>query len=80
VNQVKTISFVSAGALAAKSFSGPLARGDVSTVALHLESLGGSPESFVYRALMEYATVMLPVQRSGEMKKLLRRRGARAGK
>ena len=26
---------------AGKSFSGPLARGDVSTVALHLESLDG---------------------------------------
>jgi predicted short-subunit dehydrogenase-like oxidoreductase (DUF2520 family) len=65
---------------AGKSFSGPLARGDVGTVELHLESLMGSPESLVYRALMEYATEMLPVKRSDEMKKLLRRGGARAKK
>jgi predicted short-subunit dehydrogenase-like oxidoreductase (DUF2520 family) len=63
---------------AGKSFSGPLARGDVDTVALHLESLAGSPESVVYRALMEYATGVLPVKKSGEMKKLLRRKGTRA--
>jgi predicted short-subunit dehydrogenase-like oxidoreductase (DUF2520 family) len=63
---------------AQKSFSGPLARGDVGTVALHLKALAGSPESVVYRALMEYATGVLPVNRSGEMKKLLHRRGTRA--
>lgn len=57
---------------AGKSFSGPLARGDVGTVAAHLESLGDSPESFVYRALMEYATKTLPVKRADEMNKLLR--------
>lgn len=56
---------------AGKSFSGPLARGDVRTVAAHLETLGGSPESLVYRALMAYATEALPVKRSDEMKKLL---------
>jgi predicted short-subunit dehydrogenase-like oxidoreductase (DUF2520 family) len=55
---------------AGRSFSGPLARGDVGTVALHLESLAGSPESLVYRALMEYAIGVLPVKRSAEMKKL----------
>jgi predicted short-subunit dehydrogenase-like oxidoreductase (DUF2520 family) len=65
---------------AGKSFSGPLARGDVKTVASHLESLANSPESPVYRALMEYATEVLPVKRSDEMKKLLSRKGARAGK
>jgi predicted short-subunit dehydrogenase-like oxidoreductase (DUF2520 family) len=64
---------------AGKSFSGPLARGDVRTVASHLESLDGAPESVVYRALMEYATEMLPVKRNDEMKKLLRR-GTRAGR
>ena len=57
---------------AGKSFSGPLARGDVRTVALHLEALRGSPESAVYRALMEYAAHTLPVKRGDEMKKLLR--------
>jgi predicted short-subunit dehydrogenase-like oxidoreductase (DUF2520 family) len=65
---------------AGKSFSGPLARGDVRTVQSHLESLGGSPESPLYRALMEYATGNLPVKRSAEMKKLLRQPGARAKK
>jgi len=59
---------------AGKSFSGPLARGDVSTVASHLESLGSLPESLVYRALMEYAIEVLPVKRGDEMKKLLRQR------
>lgn len=63
---------------ARNSFSGPLARGDVRTVSSHLEVLGQSPESLVYRALMEYATKLLPVKRSDEMEKLLRRRGARA--
>lgn len=63
---------------AGKSFSGPLARGDVRTVEAHLRSLDGSPESAVYRALMDYATDMMPVKRSDEMKKLLRQRGARA--
>ncbi len=69
---------------AVKSFSGPLARGDVRTVASHLESLDDTPESLVYRALMEYATGTLPVKRSVEMKKLLEkkklphRRGTRA--
>ena len=63
---------------AEKSFSGPLARGDVGTVALHLKALGGIPESGVYRALMEYATGVLPVRRGEEMKKLLHRRGTRA--
>ena len=53
------------------SFSGPLARGDVRTVAAHLEALGASPEAGVYRALMEYATGTLPVKRSDEMKELL---------
>lgn len=65
---------------AGKSFSGPLARGDVSTIALHLESLGNLPESSVYRALMGYAAGILPVKRRDEMEKLLRRRGTRAGK
>ena len=71
---------------AGKSFSGPLARGDVSTVAAHLAALRALPEGEVYRALMEYATEVLPVNRGGEMKKLLamkkplRRGGAREAK
>ena len=39
------------------------------TVALHLESLDGSPESLVYRALMEYANGALPVKRRDEDEK-----------
>ncbi len=65
---------------AGKSFSGPLARGDVRIVASHLQSLRASAESPVYRALMEYACDMLPVKRSEEMKKLLRQQLARGGK
>ena len=56
---------------AGKSFSGPLARGDVSTVAAHLEALRALPEGEVYRALMEYAMETLPVNRVEEMKRLL---------
>lgn len=57
---------------AGKSFSGPLARGDVRTVETHLASLVGSAESGVYRALMEYALGALPVKRKDEMKGLVR--------
>ncbi|MGC2208979.1 MAG: DUF2520 domain-containing protein [Candidatus Korobacteraceae bacterium] len=57
---------------AGKSFSGPLARGDVRTVERHLESLDGMAEAGVYRALMEYATEALPVKKREEMRKLLR--------
>ncbi|MGA7857365.1 MAG: DUF2520 domain-containing protein [Terracidiphilus sp.] len=57
---------------AGKSFSGPLARGDVRTVERHLESLEGMAEAGVYRALMEYATEALPVKKIEEMRKLLR--------
>jgi predicted short-subunit dehydrogenase-like oxidoreductase (DUF2520 family) len=58
---------------AGKSFSGPLARGDVRTVERHLVSLEGMAEAGVYRALIEYATEVLPVKKGEEMKKLLRR-------
>ena len=61
---------------AGKSFSGPLARGDVRIVAAHLEALTAFPESSVYRSLMKYACDVLPVKRSDEMKELLRLRGA----
>jgi predicted short-subunit dehydrogenase-like oxidoreductase (DUF2520 family) len=59
---------------AGKSFSGPLARGDVRTVAAHLEALGGSAELPVYGALMEYAMEALPVKRGAEMKELLEKK------
>ncbi len=60
---------------AGKSFSGPLARGDVSTVAAHLQALRAIPEGQVYRALMEYATGALPVNRREDMKALLKQAG-----
>jgi predicted short-subunit dehydrogenase-like oxidoreductase (DUF2520 family) len=56
---------------AANSFSGPLARGDVSTIAGHLRALRGLAEAEVYRALAAYAIRTLPVKRSAAMKKLL---------
>jgi predicted short-subunit dehydrogenase-like oxidoreductase (DUF2520 family) len=65
---------------AGKSFSGPLARGDVGTVAAHLKSLAGESESAVYRVLTEYAIETLPVKRGAEMKRLLRRSDTRARK
>ncbi len=63
---------------AGESFSGPLARGDVGTVKAHLKALGGSAESVVYRALMEYAMGALPVKRKEEMQRLLGKRGRKA--
>jgi predicted short-subunit dehydrogenase-like oxidoreductase (DUF2520 family) len=59
---------------AALSFSGPLARGDVGTVAAHLKVLAASGEAQVYRSLMEYAVGALPVKRKDEMEKLLRKK------
>ena len=59
---------------AARSFSGPLARGDVGTVAAHLKALSASGEAQVYASLMEYAIGALPVKRKDEMEKLLKRK------
>jgi len=56
---------------AGKSFSGPLARGDVSTIASHLRALAGSPEAGVYRSLAWYALGTLPVKRRAAMAQLL---------
>jgi predicted short-subunit dehydrogenase-like oxidoreductase (DUF2520 family) len=61
---------------AEKSLSGPMARGDVRTVAGHLRALEGSPEAAVYRALMEYAIGAMPVKRGDEMKRLLEKKPA----
>jgi len=55
---------------AGKSFSGPLARGDVSTIASHLRALSGTPEAELYRALASYALGALPVKRRAAMKQL----------
>jgi len=65
---------------AGNSFSGPLARGDVNTVAAHLNAISETEESLVYRALMQYATEVMPVKNSDQMKKLLRPSGTRAKK
>lgn len=59
---------------AEKSFSGPLARGDVRTIAAHLAALGNLDEAKVYRALATYAIEALPVKRGSEIKKLLMRK------
>lgn len=56
---------------AAKSFSGPLVRGDVATMEAHLKALGRMPEAKVYRALSGYAVVKLPVGRRAAMKRAL---------
>jgi predicted short-subunit dehydrogenase-like oxidoreductase (DUF2520 family) len=56
---------------AGKSFSGPLARGDVSTIASHLRALSGTPEAGPYRALASYALGTLPVKRRAAMAQLL---------
>jgi predicted short-subunit dehydrogenase-like oxidoreductase (DUF2520 family) len=62
---------------AGKSFSGPLARGDVSTIAAHLRALAGTPEAELYRALASYALRTLPVKRRASIQDLLD--GSRGG-
>jgi predicted short-subunit dehydrogenase-like oxidoreductase (DUF2520 family) len=62
----------------AKSFSGPLARGDVATVASHLQALGDTAEAAVYRALSGYALTALPVKRADEISRLLQKRGRKS--
>ena len=57
----------------AKSFSGPIARGDVATIRLHLQSLQSHPMlAALYRSLAEYAVESLPSQAGKELRKLLR--------
>jgi predicted short-subunit dehydrogenase-like oxidoreductase (DUF2520 family) len=54
------------------SFSGPIIRGDVKTVAKHLTALKKHPEARdVYVALARSALRRLPVKNRTEMKKLL---------
>jgi predicted short-subunit dehydrogenase-like oxidoreductase (DUF2520 family) len=58
----------------AKSFSGPLIRGDVSTVAKHLEALTKHSEArAVYLALAGAATRGLPVKNKKQLQQLLQR-------
>jgi hypothetical protein len=60
---------------AAKSFSGPISRGDIETIALHLASLSrmsGEPETeAIYRALSEFGVQHLPARRRAQMAALL---------
>jgi predicted short-subunit dehydrogenase-like oxidoreductase (DUF2520 family) len=54
------------------SFSGPFARGDVSTIRLHLQVLDKHPMlKDIYRSLAGYAVEELPVQRRKELRALL---------
>jgi predicted short-subunit dehydrogenase-like oxidoreductase (DUF2520 family) len=57
---------------AAGSFSGPIVRGDVETIRLHLASLQGTPElAAIYRALSGYAVEHLPGQQKSELRAVL---------
>jgi predicted short-subunit dehydrogenase-like oxidoreductase (DUF2520 family) len=58
---------------AGKSFSGPLARGDVQTIRLHLRALKPHPMlASVYRSLALYALEELPALGKKELRRLLR--------
>lgn len=59
----------------AKSFSGPIARGDVETIRLHLQALKPHPMlASVYRALALYALQALPSSRRKALQASLRRK------
>ena len=56
----------------AKSFSGPIARGDVQTIRLHLQALKAHPMlAGVYRSLALFALESLPGQGKKELRRLL---------
>jgi predicted short-subunit dehydrogenase-like oxidoreductase (DUF2520 family) len=56
-----------------KSFSGPIARGDVATIRLHLQALEAHPMlADVYRSLALYALETLPAQARRPLRRLLR--------
>ena len=58
-----------------RSFSGPIARGDASTIARHLEALGPYPELLaIYRELTRFALDSLPAQNGHPIQKLLQSR------
>ena len=58
---------------AGKSFSGPIARGDVQTIRLHLQALEAHPMlADVYRSLALYALESLPAQGRQTLRRLLR--------
>jgi predicted short-subunit dehydrogenase-like oxidoreductase (DUF2520 family) len=54
---------------AAASFGGPIVRGDVETIRLHLASLQGTPElAAIYRALSGYAVEHLPGEKKSQLR------------
>ena len=56
----------------AASFSGPVVRGDVGTIRLHLQSLRKTPEARrAYAALIGAATEYLPARNAAEIRELL---------
>ena len=58
---------------AGKSFSGPIARGDVQTIRLHLQALKAHPMlADVYRSLALYALETLPARARQTLRRLLR--------
>lgn len=58
---------------AGNSFSGPIARGDVQTIRLHLQALEAHPMlADVYRSLALYALQALPAQGKKALRRLLR--------
>ncbi len=62
---------------APRSFSGPIARGDIETIRRHLASLSTVPElDNIYRALASYAAATLPAKRRKHLRRVL---AAKAG-
>ncbi|HVJ07974.1 MAG TPA: Rossmann-like and DUF2520 domain-containing protein [Acidisarcina sp.] len=63
-------NFISSGAR--ESFSGPIARGDIATIQLHLQALAAHPIlADVYRSLAIHALESLPVRKREEMWRVL---------
>ena len=62
----------------AKSFTGPIVRGDVETVAMHLAALAKTPVAqSAYAALAQAALELLPARKKNDLKKLLGRFSSR---
>jgi predicted short-subunit dehydrogenase-like oxidoreductase (DUF2520 family) len=60
---------------ASKSFSGPIARGDLQTIRLHLQALKSHPMlAGVYRSLALYALEAWPVPEKKKLRRLLLRK------
>src|ERR1700761_3055265 len=73
ITRVTVENFFGAGA--GRSFSGPIARGDVATIRLHLQALQPHPMlASVYRSLALYAIHALPAFDSKKLKAALNRK------